>query len=84
MSDGGRVERGLGRSQELAAVDRPRITFVKTGRDSLITADDLRSKDSNVTGEDITSQRDMNIELSYSGDLQPEEMMISHANDHRG
>lgn len=84
MSDGGRVERGLGRSQELAAVDRPRITFVKTGRDSLITADDLRSKDSNVTGEDITSQRDMNIELSYSGDLQPEEMMISRANDHRG
>lgn len=84
MSDGGRVERGLGRSQELAAVDRPQITFVKTGRDSLITADDLRSKDSNVTGKDITSQRDMNIELSYSGDLQPEEMMISHANDHRG
>lgn len=84
MSDGGRVERGLGRSQELAAVDRPRIRFVKTGRDSLITADDLRSKDSNVTGEDITSQRDMNIELSYSGDLQPEEMMISRANDHRG
>lgn len=84
MSDGGRVERGLRRSQELAAVDRPRITFVKTGRDSLITADDLRSKDSNVTGEDITSQRDMNIELSYSGDLQPEEMMISRANDHRG
>lgn len=61
VSDGGRVERGLGRSQELAAVDRPRIRFVKTGRDSLITADDLRSKDSNVTGEDITSQRDMNI-----------------------